>query len=116
GIYYYFTHDANGHKMIVANTPRSHRDVPAQPQVVYEEATGGTRKDMRITDWEKTQEVRSGKVTLWDHCFELPDQHLQTEKTIQDTVAIGKVTHKLNAADNVKLEIYDYPGAYAQRF
>jgi type VI secretion system secreted protein VgrG len=116
GIYYFFTHEADGHKMIVANTPRSHRDVPAQSQVVYEEVSGGTREDMRITDWEKTQEVRSGKFTLWDQCFELPGNHLQAEKIIQSAAAVGKVTHKLNVADNVKLEIYDFPGAYAQRF
>jgi type VI secretion system secreted protein VgrG len=116
GIYYFFTHAADGHKMIVANSPRSHRDVPAQPQVVYEEVTGGTRKDMRIIDWEKTQEVRSGKFTLWDQCFELPDKHLQAEKIIQDSAAVGKVTHNLRVANNVKLEIYDFPGAYAQRF
>ncbi len=116
GIYYYFTHEADGHKMIVANTPRSHRDVPAQPEVVYEEITGGTRTDMRITDWEKTQEVRSGKVMLWDHCFELPGNHLQAESNIQDSAAVGNVNHNLNVADNAKLEIYEYPGAYAQRF
>jgi type VI secretion system secreted protein VgrG len=31
-------------------------------------------------------------------------------------VAAGKVTHKLKLAANEKLEVYDYPGAYAQRF
>ena len=25
------------------------------------------RDDARITAWEKQQELRSGKVTLWDH-------------------------------------------------
>jgi type VI secretion system secreted protein VgrG len=116
GIYYYFTHAADGHKMIVANAPGSHRDVPAQPQVAYDEIAGGVRNDMRITDWEKTQAVCSGKFTLWDHCFELPGNNLQAQKTIQDSAAVGKVTHKLNVANNVALEIYDYPGAYAQRF
>ena len=31
-------------------------------------------------------------------------------------MAVGQVTHKLKVGDNGKLEIYDYPGEYAQRF
>jgi type VI secretion system secreted protein VgrG len=116
GIYYYFAHDAGGHKMIVANAAQSHRSVPAQPQAVYDVTAGGSRDDMRVTSWEKIQEVCSGKVTLWDHCFELPDNHLQAEKTIQESVAAGKVEHKFKVADNSKLEVYEYPGGYAQRF
>src|SRR5262249_55492694 len=61
-------------------------------------------------------ELRSGHYTLWDHCFELPHKHLEADKTILDSVPAGKVTHKLRVANNDKLEIYDYPGEYAQRF
>src|SRR5262249_41079040 len=35
--------------------------------------------------------------------------------TIQESVAAGTVTHKLKV-NNDKLEIYDWPGEYAQRF
>ncbi len=116
GIYYYFQHDKKGHTMIVADTPQSHVDVPEFNKAIFDDLTGGNRPEMRVTDWEKVQELRSGKVTLWDNCFELPQQHLDTQKTIQETVAVGKVTHKLKVADNDKLELYDYPGGYAQRF
>jgi type VI secretion system secreted protein VgrG len=52
---------------------------------------------------------------LWDHCFEVPTNHLEAkEKTIAG-VPVGKVTHKLNLANDT-LELYDYPGRYAQRF
>jgi type VI secretion system secreted protein VgrG len=115
GIYYFFKHTADGHKMVVANTPQSHPDLP-ENKVIYEEAKGGIREEMRIHTWEKTQELRSGKYTLWDHCFELPHKHLEAEKTILDSVPVGAVTHKLKVGNNDKLEIYDYPGAYAQRF
>jgi aryl carrier-like protein len=33
-----------------------------------------------------------------------------------DSVPMGKVQHKLKLAGNETLEVYDYPGAYAQRF
>jgi len=116
GIYYYFTHSAKGHTMVVANTPQSHVDTPEVAKAVYDTEKGGNRPDMRVTNWEKVQELRSGKVTLWDNCFELPQQPLEAQKTIQESVPVGKVTHKLKVANNENLEIYDYPGAYAQRF
>src|SRR5205807_1494305 len=54
--------------------------------------------------------------TLWDHCFELPHKHLEAEKVIQDVVAVGQVSHKLKIGHNDRLELYDFPGEYAQRF
>jgi type VI secretion system secreted protein VgrG len=116
GIYYFFKHTEGGHKMVVANTPQSHADVPGATSVIYETMTGGNRPDDRVLAWDKMQELRSGKYTLWDHCFELPHKHLEADKTIQDSVAVGKVTHKLKVGGNESLELYDYPGEYAQRF
>src|SRR5262249_55007498 len=116
GIFYFFKHTAKGHQMVVANTPQSHPDLPGLSKIIYEELKGGGRDEQRITAWEKVQELRSGKVTLWDHCFELPHKHLEADKAIQDSAAVGKVTHKLGVGSNGRLEIYDYPGAYAQRF
>jgi type VI secretion system secreted protein VgrG len=89
GIFYFFKHSADGHKMVVANTPQSHPEVPEQSKIIYEEVKGGTREEMRITEWEKVQELRSGKYTLWDHCFELPHKHLEAEKTIVDSVQVA---------------------------
>jgi hypothetical protein len=34
----------------------------------------------------------------------------------RDGAVVGEVTHKLNVDGNYQLEIYDYPGGYAQRF
>ncbi len=116
GIYFFFKHSDGSHTMVVANTPQSHSDVPGPTQVLYEEVAEGYREEDRIYDWEKVQEWRSGKYTLWDHTFELPHKHLEAEKLIQDTVTVGKVSHKLKLGGNEKFEIYDYPGEYAQRY
>jgi type VI secretion system secreted protein VgrG len=115
GIFYFFKHTADGAKMVVANTPQAHPDLPEQSKAVFQEPTGGVLDD-RVHTWEKAQELRSGKVTLWDHCFELPHRHLEVEATTPDGVQVGKVAHKLKVAGNDKLELYDYPGEYAQRF
>jgi type VI secretion system secreted protein VgrG len=116
GIFYFFKHSADGHKMVVANTPPSHPDVPGATKVIYEEVVGGTRPDDRILGWEKSQEIRPGKYTLWDHCFELPHKHLEAEQAIVDKIQVGKINHPLKVGGNDKLEVYDYPGGYADRF
>jgi type VI secretion system secreted protein VgrG len=116
GIYYFFQHSDKGHQLVVANTPHSHPSLPHQSEVIFEEVLGGTRPEYRVTEWEKVQELRSGKVTLRDHCFELPYRNLEADKTIQESVPAGKGTHRLRTTHNGQLEIYDYPGGYAQRF
>ena len=116
GIFYYFRHTSDEHKMVLTNNSAGLSDVPDQSTVVFDEIFGGRRPDLRIFSWSKVQEMRAGKYTLFDHCFEQPQSHLEASKTIQDSVQVGTVTHKLKVGGNDKLEIYDYPGEYAQRF
>jgi len=116
GIYYFFEHSKDKHTMKVTDIPNQHPSVEGQTNVVYDELEGGGRNDMRIRAWKKTQEMRSGEYTLWDHSFELPGKNLQAKEKSIESVAVGKVTHKLNVGGNDQLEIYDYPGGYAQRF
>jgi type VI secretion system secreted protein VgrG len=116
GIYYFFKHADGSHQMVVTDVPTQHPEVAGQTSVVYEPASGAVREDMHITTWEKNQELRSGEYTLWDHCFELPSNHLEVKEKTVESVAVGEVTHKLKVGGNDQLEIYDYPGGYAQRF
>jgi type VI secretion system secreted protein VgrG len=114
GIFYFFKHTDGKHEMVVADTPVAHPDL--QPSaLIYEGVTGGNRDEDRVFLWEKTQELRSGKCTLWDHCFEMPYKHLEADKEILASVPVGAVTHK-QKVKNDKLELYDFPGEYAQRF
>jgi hypothetical protein len=72
-----------------------------------------------IDVWQKVQELRPGKVTLWDHCFELPHaRRAAGDRAIPGSTAVGSVIHRIGieAAGTEKLETYDYPGRYAQRF
>ena len=116
GIYYFFKHTNDGHTMVVADTPQSHPDMPLGSRIIFDETAQDREEDLRIRSWQKSQSLRSGKVRLWDHCFELPHKHLEALEMIQDSVAAGKVTHKLKVGNNDQLELYDFPGEYAQRF
>ncbi|MBV8101762.1 MAG: type VI secretion system tip protein VgrG [Verrucomicrobia bacterium] len=116
GIYYFFTHSKSGHKMIIADTPQSHTDVPGLTKARYQMIEGGPRTGDHIIQWKKTQAVRASKYTLWDHHFQQPTQNLEAKQNILASVQVGTVTHQLKDQVNSPLEIYDFPGGYAERF
>ena len=116
GIFYSFTHTASSHQMVLSDSARNYPKVPGATTAIYETVLGGVRAEDRVSEWLKTQELRSGKYTLWDTCFELPGQNLQASQPIIATVQAGTITHKLQVGGNGSYEIYEYPGGYAQRF
>ncbi|MFO0938010.1 MAG: type VI secretion system tip protein TssI/VgrG [Gemmataceae bacterium] len=117
GIYYFFKHAESKHTMVIANTPQSHPVVPGESSILYKAVNQqATDNEDYIAEISKVQHQTSGKFTLWDHTFELPHQHLESDKMLPDKVMVGKVSHKLAVGDAAKLEIYDFPGEYAQRF
>jgi type VI secretion system secreted protein VgrG len=116
GIYYFFKHASGSHQMVIADSPAGHPDLGDGGKLLYDEVRSGARKEDRIHVWEKNQEIRSGKVTLWDYTFELPDKNLEADKIPQEDVTIGKSTVKLKLGVSDPLEQYDYPGGYAHRF
>jgi type VI secretion system secreted protein VgrG len=115
GIYYFFVHSDGAHKMIIADTPQSHTDVPGLPQARYQMIEGGPRTGDHVWQWTKTQTIRASKYTLWDHHFQQPTQNLEAKQNILPSVQVGAVTHNLKDAVNSPLEIYDFPGGYAER-
>src|SRR5262249_10857666 len=95
----------------------SHPELPVAGKLIYEETFGGNRPEGRVREWEKAQELCPGAVTLWDHCFELPGQKLDAQRKLPDSVLVGRVEHKLRLNGTTdKLELYDYPGGFADRF
>jgi type VI secretion system secreted protein VgrG len=116
GIYYFFEHSKTAHKMIIADTPQSHTDVPGLTTVRYEMIEGGPRTGDHVYQWRKTQAVRAAKCTLWDYSFQQPTQNLEAKENILDSIQVGTVTHNLKDQANAPLEIYDFPGGYAERF
>ncbi len=116
GIFYFFKHTPEGHRLVLANTPQSHPDLPGRSRIPFEAMSGGNRPDERINEWERIQELRSGKVTLWDHNFELAHKHLEAERSIRSDVPVGKALQRAKLPANEKLEIFEFPGEYAKRF
>ncbi|MBL8183015.1 MAG: type VI secretion system tip protein VgrG [Blastocatellia bacterium] len=107
GIFYYFAHTADSHRMVVANTDRSHRDCPTKAQIPFRRDISVDMEEWAgsINTWIVSNKVRSGKFTLRDHHFQLPTNDLE-----------GSEVSRFNIGGNQDLEIYDYPGRYAARF
>jgi type VI secretion system secreted protein VgrG len=113
GIAYYFTHGTGGHVMILTDAPQGFGDLPA----VHPYRPGALAPPLGVvTSWEKAQEIRSGKVTLGDRSFEIPGQDFEAQATIQESVLVGSVEHHLAAGGGDALELFEFPGGYAQRF
>ena len=108
GIFYFFEHGAGGHTLVIADSPQSHPVVPAKATIPF-------GRDA-IHDWTKTQELRSGKHSLRDYHFTVPGDDFAVSAEIPSTVPVGTVNHRLQTPLTRSLEVYDWPGEYAQRF
>src|SRR5438128_8163333 len=58
GIYYFFKHTERSHKLVLANTPGSHPELPGGSSLVFD-ALGTGRGDQRIRTWVRRQEIRA---------------------------------------------------------
>lgn len=106
GIFYYFEHTGGKHKMIIANTPQSHRDCPSKSEIPYFIRVGD--QDDFITSirrWNTDYRLQSGKVTFWDHHFQLTTNKLDAQQP-----------SRYNIGGNQSLEVYDHPGGYARKY
>ena len=107
GIFYYFEHTADSHRMILANTPGSHRECPTKSEIPFETDISADPDEWAgaIRSWQVSNKLRAGKFTLRDFNFQLPTNNLETVQM-----------SRFSIGGNQQLEIYDYPGHYANRF
>ena len=115
GIWYFFEHDDAKETLIIGDEPTAYGKL-LDTDVLHYAAEPTEERTGRIDRWHKAQKLSAGKVTLRDYCFEMPGKDLEAEVDLPGTVAVGSVTHRLMAHGVEGVEIYDYPGGYAQRF
>jgi len=106
GIYYYFEHSGSSHKMVVANTPQSHQDCPSKNEIPYFLRVGDPQDFVSsIHRWHTDYQLQTGKITLWDHNFQLTTNKLDAQQP-----------SRYNVGNNQKLEVYDFPGGSGHKF
>jgi type VI secretion system secreted protein VgrG len=106
GIFYFFEHKDGQHTMVVANTPQSHRDCPGKSTIPFF-VNVGTDDDFvgAINTFLSDYQLQTGKVTMWDHNFQLPTNKLDLE-----------TPSRFVYGDSQKLEVYEYPGGYSRKY
>ncbi len=107
GIFYFFEHDKNTHKLIMANYQQTHKNCPVQHKVRFNYSPGASlikEKEDVVSSWTSEQELRPGKYALTDYNFQTPGTSLMAKV---DTIA--------EIGGNKKYEIYDYPGIHAKK-
>jgi type VI secretion system secreted protein VgrG len=106
GIFYFFEHKDGTHKLIVADTPQSHRDCPGKSTIPFFVDVGADDKFIgSISTFLSDYKIQTGKVTLWDYNFQLPTNKLDLEQP-----------SRFSYGDSLKLEKYDFPGGYARKY
>jgi len=105
GIFYFFEHDENSHKLIMADKPAVHKNCPVQHKVRFNYSPGGFMSDEDIVQsWDASQELRPGKYALTDYNFLTPNTSLLAN--MQTVAELG---------GNTKFEIFDYPGIHTKK-
>jgi type VI secretion system secreted protein VgrG len=107
GVFYYFEHTADNHRMILGNTAESHRPCPTAAKVTFttQREPAGDYWKPAVYSFVVDDKIRTGKVELRDFNFQLPLHDL-----------IAPHTSRFNVGGNQDLEYYDWPGDYAHHF
>ncbi len=105
GIYYYFDHTDGRDKMVIADTPQSHRLCLSKSEIPFALKVPDQEDFVTsIKKWQNAHQLQSGKVSFWDFNFQLPNKKLDAA---QPTI--------FEVADNQNLELYDFPAGYARK-
>lgn len=104
GIFYYFAHTAEEHKMIVCVSPQSHQECPSKAEVPYHSNVEEGEFKSRIADLVIDYKLQPGKVTLWDYTFEKPKSNFaMTQPT------------RFKFGNNEQTEHYLFPAGSARK-
>jgi len=100
GIYYFFEHSKQKHVVVFADSTAAYKPIPGKPDVPINPPGGMVPDGEFVFGFAFSRRILSGKVTQKDFNFEKPSLNL----TVQE-----------QASSNQKLEVYDYPGKYADQ-
>lgn len=97
GIYYYFKHEKNDHKMVLVDSPAGHRPVAGLESIPFL-AHGTVGQGDHISDWQVSSGAQPTKYVHTDFDFKKPRMSLEKS----DETGTWKP----------KGEVFDYPGEF----
>jgi type VI secretion system secreted protein VgrG len=105
GIYFYFTHEADNHTMVLADSYGAHQSIPGYDGLKFARAErSGDWTDESVSSWATGGEIASSKVVLKDFDFEKTSNCLSGGLLASANVAAG--------FSQAAYEMFDYPGDY----
>lgn len=115
GIYYYFVHSEEGHKLILADSPAGLQDLK-EPTVNYAYSLAGGPAGDDVVSWTHQYQFIPGKYTQSDYNFDThpsrseqtPAKHLLTEVTMN-------TEKKPPTIEPQTYEMFDYPAEYEEK-
>ena len=101
GIYYFFTHQADKHTLVLADSYGAHQKVNGFEEVPYLRP-GNMQQSLpdHIDDWETSLRIQPGTVVLNDFNFKTPKANLLAKRSAP------------NSHEKADFEDYAYPGNY----
>jgi type VI secretion system secreted protein VgrG len=104
GIFWYFEHDEQEHKLVMVDAPGALSASPQCEELPFYGNTGQASPDVDIvSSWNFAREVRPGKVALRSYWFETPSTSLEVTRT------------EKRAHEQAEFELYDYQGDYFKK-
>lgn len=102
GIFYFFEHEADNHKMVFGDSPVAHTETPNVAEFAFRDPTGMVTQQEQEFIWRirDGQDIQVGTVTLDDYNFKQPATDLTA------TAAADEYT---------SLEYTDFPGEYVEK-
>ena len=101
GIYYFYEHSENGHRMVFMDASQSAPVLVAAPELSYNARTGPNTPASYISAFQQVERLRPTRLTLKDYTFLQPAYPNMQEKPQPEA----------NGAKG-DYAVYDYPGRY----
>jgi type VI secretion system secreted protein VgrG len=117
GIFYMFEHTIDGPRLILADSLTGLATSPMPGPLRFDnESSVADNQQYRCWSWRKTQTVVPTHVTVWDHHFELFQQHLDATAGPPTSVTTGAVVHQPVLMGSEGVPVYFHSGDYAKRY
>jgi len=100
GIYYFFEHQGDRHKLIFTDSPVAHDSTDGYEKIPFQQAEMADRENETIHSWRLRRKVQPSRFALKDFNFRFPGRPM-------DVKVQAECGHAMPG-----FEVYDYPGGY----
>ena len=106
GICYYFEFSSDSETMVIADNFQPPQDCPNKHELgFHDEELTDEIYETAVKSWFVDYRLQTGKVTYWDHNFQLPKKRLEVTQA-----------SRFDIYGNNKLEVYNYPAGYSRKY